>query len=122
MSGATTQGPSVSAALNVVADAVVEPTGAADFLRRFIHTRSAVLGFVLVAVAVGVALLSHWIAPNDFSRTNMAFIWEPPGKDYVLGTDALANQVERMRRHFVRRIQEAGKAITELIQRHGEET
>lgn len=35
-------------------------------------------------------------------------------------TDALANQIERMRQHYVRRIQEAGKAIAELIKRHGE--
>src|SRR5437867_446415 len=35
-------------------------------------------------------------------------------------TDALANQVERMRRHYVRRIQEAGKAITEVIKKHGQ--
>ncbi len=76
-----------------IAEAIVEQTGFADFLRRFWHTRSAVLGFALVALAVSVALLSHWIAPLDFSRTNMAFIWEPPGHDFTLGTDALGRDV-----------------------------
>ncbi|MEO8544254.1 MAG: ABC transporter permease [Burkholderiaceae bacterium] len=79
--------------MNRSAEAVVEPTGASDFLRRFVRTRSAVLGLLLVAFAVGVALLSPWIAPHDFSRTNMAFIWEPPGQDYVLGADALGRDV-----------------------------
>lgn len=79
--------------MNVAAEAVVEQTGFADFLRRFLRTRSAVLGFVLVAVAVAVALLSPWIAPLDFSRTNMAFTWEPPGQAFTLGTDALGRDV-----------------------------
>ena len=77
----------------VTSEAIVEPTGVADFLRRFIRTRSAVIGFALVAFAVLVALLSPWLAPLDFSRTNMAFIWEPPGHDFRLGTDALGRDV-----------------------------
>ena len=83
----------MSSAVNTAAEAIVEQTGLADFLHRFVHTRSALLGFVLVAVAVAVALLSPWIAPLDFSRTNMAFIWEPPGQDFTLGTDALGRDV-----------------------------
>jgi ABC-type dipeptide/oligopeptide/nickel transport system permease subunit len=75
------------------AETIVEQTGVGDFLRRFLHTRSAVIGLVLVATAVTVALLSPWIAPFDFSRTNMAFIWEPPGQDFILGTDALGRDV-----------------------------
>ena len=83
----------MSSAVNTASEAIVEQTGLADLLRRFVHTRSALLGFVLVAVAVAVALLSPWIAPLDFSRTNMAFIWEPPGQDFTLGTDALGRDV-----------------------------
>ncbi len=79
--------------MNGSAEAITEPTGASDFVRRFVRTRSAVVGLLLVAFAVGVALLSPWIAPHDYSRTNMAFIWEPPGKDYVLGADALGRDV-----------------------------
>lgn len=83
----------MSAAADTVAEAIVEQTGVVDFVRRFLRTRSAVIGFVLVAIAVAVALLSPWIAPHDFSRTNMAFIWEPPGQDFTLGTDALGRDV-----------------------------
>ena len=83
----------MSTANGIAAEAIVEQTGVGDFLRRFVHTRSAVLGFVLVTFALAVALLSPWIAPLDFSRTNMAFIWEPPGHDFRLGTDALGRDV-----------------------------
>ena len=83
----------MSVQTSAAAEAIVEPTGFADFVRRFLRTRSAVLGFVLVALAIGVAVLSPWITPNDYSRTNMAFIWEPPGQDYVFGSDALGRDV-----------------------------
>ena len=79
--------------MNDSVEVIADATGASDFLRRFIHTRSAVLGFILVVIAVATAVLSPWIAPNDFSRTNMAFIWEPPGQDFVLGTDAVGRDV-----------------------------
>ena len=79
--------------MNQQAEAIVEQTGAGDFVRRLVRTRSAVIGLVLVVTAVLVALLSPWITPNDFSRTNMAFIWEPPGQDFVLGTDAVGRDV-----------------------------
>ena len=75
------------------AEAIVEQTGVGEFLRRFLRTRSAVLGLLLVSTAVLVAVLSPWIAPLDFSRTNMAFIWEPPGQDFLLGTDAVGRDV-----------------------------
>ena len=75
------------------AEAIVEQTGVGEFLRRFLRTRSAVLGLLLVSTAVLVAVLSRWIAPNDFSRTNMAFIWEPPGQGFLLGTDAVGRDV-----------------------------
>ena len=79
--------------MNSAAEAIAESTGFADFLRRFIRTRSAVIGFLIVFIAVAAALLSPWLAPLDFSRTNMAFIWEPPGGEFVLGTDALGRDV-----------------------------
>lgn len=75
------------------AEAIVEQTGVGEFLRRFLRTRSAMLGLLLVSTAVLIAVLSPWIAPYDFSRTNMAFIWEPPGQDFILGTDAVGRDV-----------------------------
>lgn len=79
--------------MTAASEAIVEQGGFADFARRFLRTRSAVLGAIVVLVAVTVAILSPWIAPVDFSRTNMMFIWEPPGEDFTLGTDALGRDV-----------------------------
>ncbi len=79
--------------MTTASEAIVEQGGFSDFARRFLRTRSAVLGAIVVLVAVTVAILSPWIAPVDFSRTNMMFIWEPPGEDFVLGTDALGRDV-----------------------------
>jgi ABC-type dipeptide/oligopeptide/nickel transport system permease subunit len=79
--------------MSATSEAIVEQGGFSDFARRFLRTRSAVLGAIVVLVAVTVAILSPWIAPVDFSRTNMMFIWEPPGEDFALGTDALGRDV-----------------------------
>jgi ABC-type dipeptide/oligopeptide/nickel transport system permease subunit len=68
-------------------------TGFSDFAARFVRNRSAMLGFCIVAVVVAVAILAPWIAPYDYSRTNMIYVWEPPGRQFRLGTDALGRDV-----------------------------
>ncbi len=73
--------------------ATVRRTGFADFARRFLRNRSAVVGAAIVAVVVVIAALSPWLAPHDYSRTNMAYVWEPPGEQFPLGTDALGRDV-----------------------------
>jgi len=75
------------------AEAIIEPTGLADFLRRFVRNQRAVLGTAIVAAVALTAALSPWLAPADYARTNMAFVWEPPGAEFVLGTDALGRDV-----------------------------
>lgn len=77
----------------VAAETVTDESGITEFVRRFVGNRSAVLGVGIVAIAVLVAILSPWIAPVDYARTNMLFVWEPPGDDFVLGTDALGRDV-----------------------------
>ncbi|MBI3505686.1 MAG: ABC transporter permease [Proteobacteria bacterium] len=79
--------------MSLTSEAIADQAGIADFLRRFVRTRSAVIGAVIVLTAVTVAILSPWIAPVNFSRTNMLFIWEAPGEDFFLGTDALGRDV-----------------------------
>jgi ABC-type dipeptide/oligopeptide/nickel transport system permease subunit len=68
-------------------------SGFADFARRFVRNRSAALGLSIVCVVIAVALLSPWLAPYDYSRTNMIYVWEPPGTQFRLGTDALGRDV-----------------------------
>jgi len=68
-------------------------SGFADFAARFVRNRSAMVGLCIVAIVVLVALLAPWIAPYNYSRTNMVYVWEPPGPQFRLGTDALGRDV-----------------------------
>ncbi|MEQ9813918.1 MAG: ABC transporter permease [Azospirillaceae bacterium] len=64
-----------------------------DFLLRFRRNRNAMIGSAIVLVVVLVAILAPFIAPHDPERINMLAIWEPPGSDYLLGTDSLGRDV-----------------------------
>lgn len=75
------------------AEAVLEPTGLRDFLRRFVRNRSAMIGAAIVIAIAAAAIAAPWITPQDYQRTNMAFVWEPPGEDYVLGADQLGRDI-----------------------------
>ena len=69
------------------------PAGAPRILWLLLRHRSAVLGGLIVAGVIAVALLSPLIAPRDFTKTDMAFVWEPPGADFRLGADSLGRDV-----------------------------
>src|ERR1700694_1413605 len=68
-------------------------SGFADFAARLVRNRSVTLGLCIVACVVVVALSAPWIAPYGYSRTNMIYVWEPPGPQFRLGTDALGRDV-----------------------------
>jgi ABC-type dipeptide/oligopeptide/nickel transport system permease subunit len=62
-------------------------------LRLFLGHPSAALGGLIVVSVIAVALMSPLIAPKDFTRTDMAFVWEPPGVEFRLGADSLGRDV-----------------------------
>jgi ABC-type dipeptide/oligopeptide/nickel transport system permease subunit len=64
-----------------------------DFLRRFLRNRNALIGSMLVAVVVGVAIFSRWIAPYPYSETNMLLVWGEPDADHLLGLDSLGRDI-----------------------------
>ena len=75
------------------AEPLAEEPGWRDFARRFVRHRSALIGGTIVAALVLVALLSPWIAPYDYSRTNLLHTWEEPGSAYLLGADQLGRDI-----------------------------
>jgi peptide/nickel transport system permease protein len=77
----------------LVADAIAERGGAREFLGRILRHRSALLGALIVAAVLAAALFGPLVAPRDWQATDMAFVWEPPGEDFVLGTDQLGRDV-----------------------------
>ena len=57
------------------------------FADAFLANRLAVLGLVLVLLAVFAGLTADWIAPQDPNAQNLSRRLEPPSADYLLGTD-----------------------------------
>jgi len=70
-------------------DAFSSPTGARRQLRRFLRQRNAVIGGVIVAFVIFLALFSPWLAPKSTEATDLLNAWAPPGGDNLLGTDKL---------------------------------
>lgn len=67
--------------------------GRSDFWLRFRRNRNTVIGSVIVSIVVILALLAPWIVPYDVERVDMFVVWEPPGRDYWFGADALGRDV-----------------------------
>ena len=55
--------------------------------------RLTIIGFVIVAILVIVALCAHWIAPYDISATNLAMRYLPPSAEHWFGTDSTGRDI-----------------------------
>ena len=58
-------------------------------LRRFRRHRTAVWSAAVLAVLVACAALAEVIAPHGATEQHLDRILEPPGRDFLLGTDTL---------------------------------
>jgi peptide/nickel transport system permease protein len=56
-------------------------------LRLLLRDPLAALSLAIVAAAIAAAVLAPWLAPYDPFDTNLVAIMQPPGGDYLLGTD-----------------------------------
>ena len=61
------------------------PAGAT--LRRLLHHRLFMLGFVLFGIVLAVAILAPWIAPVDPNKLAMRYRFQPPSEQFIFGTD-----------------------------------
>jgi peptide/nickel transport system permease protein len=55
--------------------------------------RLTIIGLVIVAVLVFVALFAPWIAPHDISTTNLAMRYLPPSGAHWFGTDSTGRDI-----------------------------
>ena len=62
-------------------------------LRMLTRDIGAALSFGFVAVVVLVALFAPWIAPRDPYATDLLAIMQPPGGDYLWGTDGQGRDI-----------------------------
>lgn len=67
--------------------------GARRFVRRFLRQRNAVVGGVIVAIVVVIALLAPWITPHPIAETDLLNAWSPPTVENRLGTDKLGRDI-----------------------------
>jgi len=64
-------------------------------LRKLAEDRVALLGFVLIALLVFVAVFAPWLSthPEDVSEFHTALRLRPPGADNLLGTDRMGSDI-----------------------------
>ena len=62
-------------------------------LRAFWHDRTALLGLVIIAAFVVVALLAPVVAPGDPNAIDVAHKLTPPSRQFPMGSDALGRDV-----------------------------
>jgi peptide/nickel transport system permease protein len=62
------------------------------FLRRLVRNPGAVIGLVMVAVMVGLALFAPWVASHDPNETYPVRLAEPSG-EFLLGTDNIGRDI-----------------------------
>ena len=63
------------------------------FVRRFLRQRNAVIGGILVACVLIVALIAPFIEPHPFTDTDLFNTWSPPSTANLLGTDKLGRDI-----------------------------
>lgn len=74
--------------------ALPRPSRRGRLLRRLLSRYAMLyLGLSIVLVMVLAALLAPWIAPYDPTALHLNAILQPPGPDFLLGTDALGRDV-----------------------------
>jgi peptide/nickel transport system permease protein len=65
----------------------------ADMWRRFMKNKLAMVGLVIVAILVILALVQPFISPYDPYDQNLANTLAPPGGDHLFGTDSLGRDL-----------------------------
>lgn len=62
-------------------------------LRRFLRHRLAIVGLVILAVMIVMAVLAPWIAPYDPTKLDLRSLKQPPSAAHPFGTDTVGYDV-----------------------------
>jgi ABC-type dipeptide/oligopeptide/nickel transport system permease subunit len=68
-------------------------SGLTAFRSRFLAQRNAVIGGIIVAIVVVVAVLAPLLTPHPFADTDLLNTWSPPSAENWLGTDKLGRDI-----------------------------
>ena len=55
--------------------------------------RLTIIGLIIVAILVIVAILAPWIATHDVGATNLSLRYLPPSSNYFFGTDSTGRDI-----------------------------
>ena len=55
--------------------------------------RLTIVGLIIVAVLIVVALFAPWIATHDVGATNLSLRYLPPSSEYFFGTDSTGRDI-----------------------------
>ncbi len=66
---------------------------AGELLRHMIKNKSALIGSLILGIIVIAALFASQLAPHDPIRQNLAHRLQPPGFEYLLGTDQYGRDI-----------------------------
>lgn len=64
-----------------------------DFFLRFRRSRNAIIGSVIVAFVVLMAVFGPFLTPHDPAKVNVLASWRAPDSVHWMGTDALGRDV-----------------------------
>jgi peptide/nickel transport system permease protein len=73
------------------------------YLRRFLRSRGAVAGLVILALLVLFALLGGELTPYSYSDVDFAALTVPPSPDHIFGTDNAGNDTFAQAVHGLQR-------------------
>ena len=62
-------------------------------LRRLLHDKTAMTGFVIVMLIIIVGIFSNQLAPYDHEQLDLTATFQPPSKEHLLGTDQLGRDL-----------------------------
>ncbi len=64
-----------------------------DFWKRFRRNRTAMVGLIILALLVFIAIFGRWLAPYDYRTSNLPESLQPPSVSHWLGTDELGRDI-----------------------------
>ena len=64
-----------------------------SFFRRLIGNKMSVVGLLLTFLLIFTGIFAQFLSPYDPQEMMFEFVYQPPGGDFILGTDALGRDI-----------------------------
>lgn len=64
-----------------------------DGMRRFLKNRLSIIGLIILAVIIFLAVFADVIAPYPYDQQNLTAIYQTPNAEHIMGTDNLGRDL-----------------------------